>query len=106
MEAEEANRTRNKKKKLPQSIIINSNNSNKTRSPTLIQWNCRGIRANYEELQHHLTSHNPKIVCFQETFLKESNTIKFKNYALYNHFKKDENRASGGVSILVRNDIP
>ena len=86
-------------------MIINSNNSNKTCSPTLIQWNCRGIRVNYEELQHLSTSHNPKIVCLQKTFLKESNTIKLKNYTLYNHFKKDGNRASSSVLILVRNHI-
>ena len=52
-----------------------------------------------------MTSHNPKIVCLQETFQKESNTIKFKNNTLYNHFKKDGNGASGGVPILIRNDI-
>ena len=86
-------------------IHLNKLQELKTRSPTLIQWNCRGIRANYEELQHLLTSNIPKIVCLQETFLKESNTIKFKNYTPYNPFKKDGNRASGGVSILVRNDI-
>ena len=34
------------------------------------------------------------------------NTIKLKNYTLYNNFKKDGNRASSGVSILARNDIP
>ena len=87
-------------------IIINSNNSNERRSPTLIHWNCRGIRANYEEFQHFLTSCNPKIVCLQETFLKESNRIKFKHYQLYNHLKKDGNRAFGGISILVRKYTP
>ena len=88
-------------------IIVNSNkNSNKTRSPTFISWKWRGIRTNYEELQHLLTSHNPKIICLQETFLKKSNTIKFKNYTLYNHVKKDWNKASGCVSILVSNYIP
>ena len=104
METEEANSTRKKKKeKETQSVIIISNNANKIGSPTLIQWNRRVIWVNYEELQHLWTSYNPKIVCLQETFLKESNTIKFKNYQLYNHFKKDGNRASSGVSILISN---
>ena len=38
--------------------------------------------------------------------MKESNTIKFKNYTLYNNFKKYGNRASEGVLIQVRNDMP
>ena len=46
------------------------------------------------------------MVCLQETFCKETNPINFKHYQLYNHIKKDGNRASGGVSILVRKDIP
>ena len=48
METEKSNSTRNRKKNNPNS----NNNSNKTRNPTLIQWNCRGIRTNYEEHQH------------------------------------------------------
>ena len=67
METEESNCTRNKKEIKK---INSNNNSNKTRSPTLKGWNCRRI--------HLLTSHNPKIVCLQETFQKESNTINFK----------------------------
>ena len=86
--------------------MINSNNSNKTRSPIFIHWNCKEIRTNYEELQHFLTSHNPKIVFHQKTFLKESNTMKFKRYQLYNNFKKGANRVTEGVSILVRKAIP
>ena len=72
---------------------------------TILQWNCKGIRANYEELQQLLTNHNPKIACLQETFLKESRSIWFKQYP-YNHFNKDGNRTSGGVSILIRKDLP
>ena len=73
---------------------------------TILQLNCRRIWANYEELQQHLTNHNPKIACLQETFLKESSSIKFKEYHPYNNFNKGGNRASEGFSILVRKDIP
>ena len=52
-----------------------------------------------------MTRQNPKIVCLQETFLKETNPINFQLDHLYNHIKKDWNIASGGVSILVRKDI-
>ena len=64
------------------------------------------LQRNFKALQQLLLNHNPKIACLQETFLKESSSIKFKQYHLYNHFNKGGNRASGGVSILVRKDIP
>ena len=79
---------------------------NETQNNTILQWNCREIQANYEELQQLLTNHNPKIAYLQETFLKESSSIKFKQYHPYNHFNKDGNRASEGVSVLVRKVIP
>ena len=44
----------------------------------ILQWNCRGIGPNYEELLLLLNKYNPKIVCLQETFLKgpvEHNTL-------------------------------
>ena len=65
-----------------------------------IQWNCRGIRANYEELLLLLTKYKPKVVCLQETFLKDINQLNIRNYT------KMDTGASGGVSILVRKDIP
>ena len=73
---------------------------------TILQWNCRGIKANYEELLLLLTKYNPKVICLQETFLKDINQLNIKNYYTYNHIHKDGHRASGGVSILVRKDIP
>ena len=38
---------------------------------TIIQWNCRGLRANYDELQLLLNDYDPAVVCLQETYLKE-----------------------------------
>ena len=45
-------------------------------------------------------------LCLQETFLKDKNLLNIKHYQTYNHLYKDEHRASGGVSVLVRKDIP
>ena len=78
----------------------------KLQNNTILLWNCRGIWAIYEELKQLLTNHNPKIACLQETFLKESSSIKFKQYHQYNYLNKGGNRASGGLSILVWKDIP
>ena len=73
-------------------------------SNKIIQWNCGEIRTNYEDLL--LNKYNSKVVCFQETFLKDKNQLNIKHFQLYNHLYKDGLRASGGVSILVRKDIP
>ena len=75
-----------------------------TQNNTILLW--RGIQANYKELQQLLTNHNLKIVCLQETFLKESSSIEFKQYHPYNHFNNDKNRASGDFSIQAWKDIP
>ena len=68
--------------------------------------NCRGIRANYEELLLPLNKYNPKVICLQETFLKDKNQLNIKHFQSYNHLYKDGHRGSGGVSILVRKDQP
>ena len=74
-------------------------------SNKILQWNCRGIRANYKELLLFLNEYNPKVVCLQETFLKDKNQLNIKHFQSYNHLYKDGHRASGGVSILVKKDI-
>ena len=79
---------------------------NETQNNTILQWNRRGIWANYEELQQLLTNHDPKIACPHETFLKEYSSIKFRLCHPYNHFNKDRNRTSGEILILVWKDIP
>ena len=71
-----------------------------------MQRNYRGISANYEELLLLLNKSNPKVVCLEETFLKDKNQLNIKYFQSYNHLYKDGDRASGGVSILVRKDIP
>ena len=75
-------------------------------SNKILQWNCRGIRANYEELLLLLNKFNPKVVCLQEAFLKDKNQLHIKHFLSYNHLYKDGHRVSAGISILVRKDIP
>ena len=67
---------------------------------------CRGVKANYEELLLLLNEYNPKVVCLQETFLKDKNQLNIKHSQSYDHLYTDGHRASGGVSILVRKDVP
>jgi exonuclease III len=72
----------------------------------IVQWNCRGLKANFNEILLLLTAFNPSIVCLQETFLKENHNISFKDYTLYNHICTTGDRASGGSTIMVNSRLP
>ncbi|WP_245828671.1 endonuclease/exonuclease/phosphatase family protein [Solemya elarraichensis gill symbiont] len=61
-----------------------------------MQWNCRGFRANYEELGLLVQKYNPKVICLQETFLPIDSTTTLKNYTAYH------NRST---SILIHNSV-
>ena len=71
---------------------------------SILQWNCRGLRANLDEVQRLLREFNPSAMCLQETFI--TNTLSFRNYSHYNKFGPSDGRPSGGVSILVNNKTP
>ena len=44
---------------------------------SIIQWNCRGLKANYNEILILTTLLSPTVFCLQETFLKNTD-INFK----------------------------
>ena len=67
----------------------------------LIQWNCRGLKANFNELLLLLTGLCPSIICLQETFLKPSDNLDIRSYTLYNHIHQAGDKASGGASIIA-----
>ena len=73
---------------------------------SIIQWNCRGLKANYNEILILTTLLSPTVCCLQETFLKTTDNISFKNYSLYNHIETENQKASGGSSILVKSNVP
>ena len=45
----------------------------------IIQWNCRGFKANYEETLLLLKDYEPAALCLQETHLKDTDTIFIRN---------------------------
>ena len=53
-----------------------------------------------------IVKHNPLAVCIQETFLKDTDNITVGGFNLYHKYHETEGRASGGVSILVNENIP
>ena len=73
---------------------------------SILQWNCRGLKANYNKILILTTLLSPTVFCLQETFLKTTDNINFKNYSLYNHIATENQKVSGGSSILVKSNIP
>ena len=73
----------------------------------IIQWNCRGLRSNYNDLAILLQEHSPSAVCLKETNLKPNTNISFKNYSIIDCFGPANNeKACCGVSILVKDGTP
>lgn len=56
-------------------------------------------------LQIILSEENPDIICLQETNLKQNKITILKNYNKYNRIRTNPNIASGGVSIMIRNEF-
>ena len=73
---------------------------------TIIQWNCRGVKSNFDELSILINNHKPVAVCLQETFLKRGDDISIKYHSIYNKVFTDGEKARGCVSIIVSNNIP
>ena len=72
----------------------------------IIQWNCCGYKANYDKLLLLIAERNPTAICLQETFKKHSDKLNIKTFEQYDYIHGTGQRASGGVSILIRKDIP
>ena len=72
---------------------------------TIIQWNCRGLKINLIELSLLVQAFLPVAFCLQETHLKETDNVNVENYSAYNTCVGKDERAAGGASILVKNNI-
>ena len=60
---------------------------------------------NHAELCLLSQQFNPVAMCLQETHIVDESKVSFKGYTLYNKLDHSHERASGGSSVLVRNDI-
>ena len=74
---------------------------------TLLQWNCRGFRANRSDIDLLIQSYSPVAICLQETLLANI-TYSIPRYVPYHIFASldNNNRPHGGVSIFVKSNIP
>ena len=72
----------------------------------IIQWNCRGLKPNYNEVLLILSLLKPSVLCLQETYLKPDDNLNFKGFNMYNYIYEDGRRPSGGSSMLVHSSCP
>ena len=72
----------------------------------IIQWNCRGLKPNFNEVSLLISEYNPSVFCFQETFLKPDDNISLKGFNIYNYVHTDCLRPSGGAAIFVKSSFP
>ena len=72
---------------------------------SIIQGNCRGLKANYNEVLILMSLFSPSVICLQETFLKQSDNVSFRDFNMFN-FCPDGQRASGWTSIMVKSSVP
>lgn len=73
----------------------------------VVQWNCRGLRANYTELQLLMTKFDPLAFCLQELLITDSYNFTNTHYSLYHKIPAPTNdKPTGGVGIMIRKILP
>ena len=72
----------------------------------IIQWNCRGLRANFTDFRLLCDNYNPIVFCLQETMLTKDDLITRGFNCIHLTSRDIGDRACGGVSVLLRDGIP
>ena len=72
---------------------------------TILHWNCRGLMNNHQELYLLSQQYSPVAMCLQETHIADISKVSFKGYTPYHRIDSSHYRASGGSSILIRNNV-
>ena len=72
---------------------------------SILQWNINGYFSHLEMLQILIKEEGPTVIGLQETHFKERKIHCPRNFNGFHKIRVDQDRASGGVSIFVRNNI-
>ena len=51
----------------------------------IIQWNCRVLKPNYNEVPLLISEYNPSVFCFKRHFLNPDDNISLKGFTIYNY---------------------
>ena len=71
-----------------------------------LQWNCRGLRACWEELQLLLSDFRPLCVCLQETMVGGGPLPLVRGYSAFRSACHVDGGHSGGCAVYCRADVP
>ena len=71
----------------------------------ILQWNIRGLRPHYTELNLMVKTLNVNVLCLQETKLNTNHDFSIKGFSGYHHINENNQIACGGTSIFVRNSL-
>jgi hypothetical protein len=78
----------------------------KNKNQTILQWNCRGFWANFEELKHICHDLNPLVICLQEIKLHASAKSSIKGFSSYHVSSLSvDGIPIGGSAILINNNL-
>ena len=72
----------------------------------ILQWNCRGLKPNHQDLQSLLRWRSPFVICLQETKLLPTTTCSMKGYAVFRKDVPSSTIAHGGVLIATHHSLP
>ena len=74
----------------------------------IIQWNCRGLRANFEELELLIKNYEPVAIGLQELQVSDSYILDNNLHILLSKLPHipTGHRPHGGAGILIRKDLP
>ncbi|GBN14110.1 hypothetical protein AVEN_53002-1 [Araneus ventricosus] len=72
---------------------------------SFVSWNCRDLKNKLSDLKDIINIYQPACIALQETHLKETDRIQIKHYSIRNTYHNSD-RASGGVALLISEDIP
>ena len=85
----------------------NKLNTPKMANKYILQWNCRGLNANFPELEILLQTFSPAAICLQETLQTDKKPITLRKYShFFKNSLKSDGRPGGGVSIYVKKISP
>ncbi|KAI5753545.1 hypothetical protein M8J77_001177 [Diaphorina citri] len=71
----------------------------------VLQWNINGLKNHLNELTLKVKDINPKIICIQESHLKEEENFNFKGFTSVRKDFTGGEEACGGVAILIKNTL-
>lgn len=71
----------------------------------IIQWNCRGLLNNLDDVYEILHSNQPSVMCLQETHLNSKHTNVLNSYMVFRKDRAGGGTSSGGVAIIARKSL-